>query len=51
MQALAEERARVMVVGDPARLRSLDLQGSSAWRADLRSCSGSQPQASATRGW
>ena len=34
MQALAEERARVMVVGDPARLRSLDLQGSSAWRAD-----------------
>lgn len=34
MQALAEERARVMVVGDPARLRSLDLQGSSAWKAD-----------------
>jgi hypothetical protein len=34
MQALAEERARVMVVGDPGRLRSLDLQGSSAWRAD-----------------
>jgi len=34
MQALAEERARVMVGGDPARLRSLDLQGSSAWRAD-----------------
>lgn len=34
MQALAEERARVMVVGDPARLGSLDLPGSSAWRAD-----------------
>lgn len=34
MRALAEERARVMVVGDPAGLRSLDLPGSSAWRAD-----------------
>ena len=34
MQALADERARVMVAGDPARLRRLDLLGSSAWRAD-----------------